>query len=1116
MTDVNGYCNSLYKSGESKNLPTRFNEINIQMLSAGLHHQIFGKCDDTNVDTKTLEKVVAHLSEHNLWKAETSTLPEVQFTIPDLHNSNIIDHFHHIACQLLSDYKTLLFQLTNATVPPVPTEWEFVPGWTQYDHLGNSKKVDFPEDGALVFDVEVCMQEGNFPTIASAVSDKHWYLWCSERLIQNQFVFSKEVSLSDLIPLETLAGSVKPPEEKKWSPRLIIGHNVAFDRTFIKEQYFLEKTKAMFLDTMSLHMCVSGLTGLQRAMSVALKKNGDSTNDFFNAVSWSYISSLNNLADVYDLYCQETLDKTERAIFVSGSLNDVKDNFQVLASYCASDTLATLKILKKIMPMYLERFPHPVTLYGLLEMSTAYLPVNQNWSRYLYEAQSTYDDLQKELKLSLVHLANDAASLLHNDLYKNDPWLWDLDWSVQSIKFKKDAPQPKKKKKKIHKDADKISKTSKEEEKVTGNKSSEVDLNEAEKEVHPNDSIDPSLQKMYDSAASLRKIRPFLPGYPAWYRELCDRNETDPDWEPGPHLISTQMRCVPKLMRMVWDGCPLHYDSKHGWGYLVPTSEVLSNLSEAFPLKNFHKILGSSKDLKHGNQNIDFLWSKIKEPQENRELESKIWQLILQNKKKTFKSSETHNEIGPHDVGISGCAFYRLPHKDGPHKRVGNPLSKDFLPKVEDGTLKTWGETQADRALLLSKMLSYWKNSHARIMSQMVVWLNATELNQNIKQSDKYDENNSYGAILPRLIPAGTVTRRAVEPTWLTASNAYEDRVGSELKSMVQAPPGYHFVGADVDSQELWLAALFGDSQFAKIHGCTAFGWMTLQGKKSTGTDMHSRTAKSVGIARDQAKILNYARIYGAGKSFAQRLLTQFNHRLTPEEAKIKVKKIYAETKGVQKFAVSEDNVENNGFVFTPGGQKRIWVGGSESHMFNKLEEIALSSKPCTPALNCRISRALEPRAVDKNFMTSRINWVVQSSAVDFLHLMLVCMRWLFEEFSIQGRFVICIHDEVRYLVKSEDRYRASLALQITNLLTRSFFVSKEGMNDLPQSVAFFSSVDIDTVLRKEVHMDSVTPSNPHGLQKGYGIPPGEALDIFEIICKTNGGHLHKDKESKS
>lgn len=56
---------------------------------------------------------------------------------------------------------------------------------------------------------------------------------------------------------------------------------------------------------------------------------------------------------------------------------------------------------------------------------------------------------------------------------------------------------------------------------------------------------------------------------------------------------------------------------------------------------------------------------------------------------------------------------------------------------------------------------------------------------------------------------------------------------------------------------------------------------------------------------------------------------------------------------------------------------------------------------------------------------------------MDYLHLMLVAMKWLFEEFAIDGRFCISIHDEVRYLVREEDRYRAALALQITNLLTR-------------------------------------------------------------------------------
>ena len=51
------------------------------------------------------------------------------------------------------------------------------------------------------------------------------------------------------------------------------------------------------------------------------------------------------------------------------------------------------------------------------------------------------------------------------------------------------------------------------------------------------------------------------------------------------------------------------------------------------------------------------------------------------------------------------------------------------------------------------------------------------------------------------------------------------------------------------------------------------------------------------------------------------------------------------------------------------------------------------------------------------------------------------------------------------------------------------------------QSVAFFSAVDIDTVLRKEVSLDCKTPSNPLGLHKGQGIPPGLALIIFNFSC---------------
>ena len=183
---------------------------------------------------------------------------------------------------------------------------------------------------------------------------------------------------------------------------------------------------------------------------------------------------------------------------------------------------------------------------------------------------------------------------------------------------------------------------------------------------------------------------------------------------------------------------------------------------------------------------------------------------------------------------------------------------------------------------------------------------------------------------------------------------------------MIQSPPGYSLIGADVDSQELWIASTIGDAHFAKIHGSTALGWMNLQGKKSDGTDMHSVTASMIGISRDQAKVFNYGRIYGAGRAFAEKLLLQFNPTMSEEEARKKARTMYAQTKGkrmktnADKSSQVDDKNENE----NENDLSRKWVDGTESEMFNKLEEIARSNLPKTPVLGATITKTLEPANV--------------------------------------------------------------------------------------------------------------------------------------------------------
>jgi DNA polymerase gamma 1 len=558
-----------------------------------------------------------------------------------------------------------------------------------------------------------------------------------------------------------------------------------------------------------------------------------------------------------------------------------------------------------------------------------------------------------------------------------------------------------------------------------------------------------------------------------------------------------------------------------GWGFLVPNKSKKPDGDESgsIPLNALIKKCPILNLNTEATEN------------ESSEVMANLWKDVEQNlsKKEYYNSNRKSKKYVDANVeekykgsGVwcnkqleNCCWFFKLPHKDGKSKNVGNPLAKDFINKFSENVL-TGDSDVAERVIEIARMLSYWRNNKDRIMGQIVGWLDSSSLPKNLKMSDL-----EFGAIIPQVTVCGTLTRRAMEPTWMTASNSKIERVGSELRGLVQAPTNYKIVGADVDSQELWIASLLGDSE-RKMHGSTPFGWMALSGTKANGTDLHTITAKAVGISRDHAKVINYARIYGAGQTFAQVLLKQFNPSISDSEAKSKAIKMFALTKGKKFYYLLPEYVsdyEDRGYSayeamrISSVNRKNVlemfskakWRGGSESVMFNKLEEISESEFPVTPFLHGRLSRALEPQAgIEDRFLPTRINWIIQSGAVDFLHLMLVCMKWLMGD---KIRFCLSFHDEVRYIVKDEDANRAALAMHVTNLLVRSFCVDKLGVSDLPQSIAFFTSVEIDTILRKEAENDCKTPSNPRGFSGGYSISKGESVDVYEAI-KRNGNDV--------
>ena len=1078
----------------NKDAALRYNAVGVQMLSENLHKQIFKECYTKNylsdLNKEELDECINHLKKFDLWEEKVNPIKDVELKLPTLKGKNINEHFVNVAKDQTKQYAESLYKLISCKFPTMPekSQWQKKPGWSKYIPKSHGvfdvQSVDFPDGSAFVFDCEVLTKHSDLPIIAVAVSSEAWFLWTSEYVINNSTDFTD--NLKYLVPMESTC--------KSDSRKLVIGHNIGYDRARIKEQYLLQSTSTRFLDTMSMHIAISGFSSQQRVSS----KSSENDNNITMQSSWVQAGSLNSLAAVSEHYCGIKLDKTMREVFVTGSLDDVVKDFNSLVYYCAKDVEATFNVLKKITPLFFSRFPHLVTFAGMLELGQMYLPINNNWNRYVSSCQHEYDNLNLELKRTLIDLMNDACHLLYNEKYKNDKWLWNLNWDVKHKKMNKNP----------HKDY--VFKQSKPIDfQSIYYKSNNLTI--AEKIFLGKDISKKSnnlflIEKIMETANRLPLVKSHFSGAPEWYKELQIK-ESDSLWDLDSCKISTLTRTTPKLLRMTWLDHPLHYCDNKGWGYLVSSNQKLLHQTEFY-----------TPDEQHAFNEIE------------------------ENHSAYSNSCSLHTPAENVENLPDGFVFHRLPHKNGLSNNVGSPLSHDFIHHIESGRLSSIDYSNARRCLEINKLCSYWRSTQNRILTQMQIYLDEKYLPEAIIKHKNYSNDFKFGAIVPQVTVCGAISRRAVERTWLTASNIESDRIGSELKCMIQAPPGYCFVSADVDSQELWIGSLFGDAAFHSEHGCTALSWMTLQGNKKDKTDLHSKTAEAIGMTRSQAKIFNYARMYGAGKQAALRTYLQHNPNESKENGVERINKLYKMTKGDLLYKLScnalwvlnktnvnvDPNVKASGYatyediikiekaaqnafgLSSPIAAKDLiakkkWIGGIESEMFNKLEEIAMSSEPQTPVLKCKISTALEPSKVGSQFLPSRMNWVVQSSAVDYLHLIVVAMRWLIQKYELDAKFVFSIHDEVHYLVSEKDQYLVALALQISNLLTRSMFAYQLGMHDLPLSVAFFSSVEIDKVIRKEACDDCVTPSNPNGLTTKYGIPLGKAIDIYELLEITNG-----------
>lgn len=408
--------------------------------------------------------------------------------------------------------------------------------------------------------------------------------------------------------------------------------------------------------------------------------------------------------------------------------------------------------------------------------------------------------------------------------------------------------------------------------------------------------------------------------------------------------------------------------------------------------------------------------------------------------------------------------YERLPHPKGEGVNVGGVLSKDYLDEFESGVLSS-DLPQAKELIELAVKVSFWTSVRSRVLEQCPI--------PAIDQPDTL-------IIVPAAVPMNTASNRSGEAYVLTLPDCRPEKIGTEAKSRFQTKGNYIFVSTDFDSEEAVVASIFSDS-YHKVAGSTQFSHSILAGSKEDASDMHSRTAATIGVSRSTAKGLNYALLFSAGAKTLANTIRKGNKSISIDDAVKMAKRLISVKKGTRASKTSN-----------------TLVGGSDSHAYNEMTRIANMQTPCNPFSGTKMSTAFRPSSVGSDLLTTRANWTIQSTGSAILHAFVTSMEYLLRKYNISARFATSVHDSLLYMCKEEDADLVAAFYQISHLYVWSLLRYKYGICEMPHANAWFSSIEVDKVFRKSATAGTTSVSQL------IPDPDGRAHTITSLVPVLN------------
>jgi DNA polymerase gamma 1 len=404
---------------------------------------------------------------------------------------------------------------------------------------------------------------------------------------------------------------------------------------------------------------------------------------------------------------------------------------------------------------------------------------------------------------------------------------------------------------------------------------------------------------------------------------------------------------------------------------------------------------------------------------------------------------------GWHFVSSMEATDYRLPdatdiYEPLPHpEKRGEKLTKLFckgnIHLFTDGALTSHIEGGVEVVELLAGIIN-WESLKQRVADVQTV-------------------RTEHGLVhIPDDVPYGTITRRKGGKLFPVAPNPKKGRLGTEIKSMMSAPPGYSFVHCDYDSQEAVTFSLLGDMYYGSP-GSTPLSVAVNIGQKQQKTDIHSIQAKETGMGRDTAKNLVYAAFYGQGTNSATEYILKGNPSLSREQAQLLAKKFHTSLKGEK----------------TSYGSYR---GGMASESYNAIQRIVNSADPRTPFLGARIPLSLSTQ----EFQTTRDNWLIQSTGRDMLDAIITLISYGSKEEGLTARLAYTCHDEFLFVCPDTESIELAEIVMHAHLVVYACVCASLELDSVPCARKYPEAVEVDRVWRKSIQETCTTPSSDAAL----------------------------------